>query len=224
MDKQRLFVDMDGTLAVFKEVDTLETLYQKGYFASLEPHENVVSAIKDIIKNCPDIEVNILSAYLTDSHYALAEKNEWLDRFLPEIPKENRVFLPCGEDKKSAIEGGVRPDDFLLDDYTKNLNEWQPPARGIKLVNAINDTRKSWAFDRVFFNKDPKGIAKNIVDIMRSGRSRGIMEKASEPLSRKEEESSKDKVNIKDMIKQNQQTVVQHKPEPDRPKSKGQEI
>lgn len=31
MPKKRLFVDMDGTLAVFRNVDTLETLYEKGY-------------------------------------------------------------------------------------------------------------------------------------------------------------------------------------------------
>lgn len=31
--KQRLFVDIDGTLAVFKPVDTLETLYEKRVFS-----------------------------------------------------------------------------------------------------------------------------------------------------------------------------------------------
>ena len=34
--KNRLFVDMDGTLAVFKTVDTMETLYEKGYFKNLQ--------------------------------------------------------------------------------------------------------------------------------------------------------------------------------------------
>ena len=142
--KQRLFVDIDGTLAVFKPVDTLETLYEKGYFLNLAPHENVVAAVKEIVTNHPEIEVNILSAYLTDSQYALQEKNEWLDRYLPEIDQTHRIFVPCGSDKKEGI-GGIRSDDFLLDDYTHNLNEWQPPARGIKLLNAINHTRGSWA-------------------------------------------------------------------------------
>lgn len=73
-EKQRLFVDIDGTLAVFKPVDTLETLYEKGYFLNLAPHENVVAAVKEIVTNHPEIEVNILSAYLTDSQYALQEK------------------------------------------------------------------------------------------------------------------------------------------------------
>ena len=46
--KTRLFVDIDGTLAVFKPVDTLETLYEKGYFLNLEPHENVVAAVNEL--------------------------------------------------------------------------------------------------------------------------------------------------------------------------------
>ena len=180
MDKQRLFVDMDGTLAVFKRVDELETLYEKGYFLNLEPHINVVKAIKEIIGNHPDIEVNVLSAYLTDSKYALDEKNAWLDRYLPELPKENRVFVPCGANKRDSIEGGVRPDDFLLDDYTKNLNDWQPPARGIKLINAINHTRGSWSFDRIRFDRNPKDLALGIVGIMK-GKERIIDEKYPRP-------------------------------------------
>lgn len=147
-EKQRLFVDMDGTLAVFKPVDELETLYEEGYFKRLAPQRNVVEAVRKIIMEHPEIEVNILSAYLTDSEYALKEKNEWLDRYLPEIDQDHRIFVACGADKKEGIRDGIRKTDFLLDDYTKNLNEWQPPARGIKLLNGINHTRGSWAFDR----------------------------------------------------------------------------
>ena len=73
MEKQRLFVDMDGTLAVFTPVDTLETLYEKGYFLYLMPQHNVVNAVRSIIMHNPEIEVFILSAYLSDSAYALQE-------------------------------------------------------------------------------------------------------------------------------------------------------
>ena len=44
----RLFVDMDGTLAEFKQVDALESLYEEGYFRSLKPQENVVEAIRSL--------------------------------------------------------------------------------------------------------------------------------------------------------------------------------
>lgn len=165
--RQRLFVDMDGTLAVFKPVDEMETLYEKGYFLNLTPQENVVEAIREIATNHSEIEVNILSAYLTDSKYALQEKNEWFDRHLPEIDSDHRIFVPCGTDKKEGIREGIRSNDFLLDDYTKNLNEWQPPARGIKLLNGINHTRGSWPHDRLRYDREPSALADSILSIMR---------------------------------------------------------
>lgn len=48
MEKQRLFVDMDGTLAVFTPVDTLETLYEKGYFLYFNAAHNVVNAVRQL--------------------------------------------------------------------------------------------------------------------------------------------------------------------------------
>lgn len=166
-EKQRLFVDMDGTLAVFKQVDELETLYEKGYFLNLAPQKNVLAAVRELVVNHPEIEVNILSAYLTDSQYALQEKNAWLDRFLPEIDRDHRVFVPCGTDKKEGIRDGIRKNDFLLDDYTKNLNEWQPPARGIKLLNGINHSRGTWQFDRIRHDRDALSLSTAILSIMR---------------------------------------------------------
>ena len=165
-DRKRLFVDMDGTLAQFQQVDELETLYEKGYFENLAPLNNVVSAVKNIIYEQPDIDVYILSAYLSDSEYALAEKNTWLDMYLPEIPYDKRIFPPCGCDKKDYIPDGIRNTDFLLDDYTHNLTLWQPPARGIKILNGINHTRGSWENDRIRYDKSPSELSNNIVSIM----------------------------------------------------------
>ena len=165
-DKQRLFVDMDGTLAEFKTVDTLETLYEKDYFINLKPNENVLGAIKQLIAD-NDIDVYILSAYLTDSRYALEEKNAWLDKYLPELPQEKRLFVPCGTDKSVAVPGLIRPDDYLLDDYTKNLSEWEPPARGIKLINGINHTNGTWQGDKIQFTHAPEELSSMISDVMK---------------------------------------------------------
>lgn len=165
-EKQRLFVDMDGTLAVFQRVDRLEALYEYGYFANLPPIENVIQAVKLIIKNHPEIDVHILSAYLTDSPYALIEKQQWLDQYLPEIDAAHRIFTPCGQDKKEFIPGGIRGSDFLLDDYTHNLCLWQPPARGIKLLNGINHTNGTWMYDCIRYDKSPAELAENIVGVM----------------------------------------------------------
>ena len=167
MEKQRLFVDMDGTLAVFTPVDTLETLYEEGYFLHLKPQQNVVDAVKQIITNNPEIEVFILSAYLSDSAYALKEKNTWLDHFLPEIDQKHRIFMPCGCDKKQAIQGGIRSNDYLLDDYTANLNAWEPPAKGIKLLNGINHTKGTWLKNRIRMNRKPQELATLIISVMK---------------------------------------------------------
>lgn len=165
-DKQRLFVDMDGTLAEFKTVDTLETLYEKDYFINLKPNENVLGAIKQLIAD-NDFDVYILSAYLTDSRYALEEKNAWLDKYLPELLQEKRLFVPCGTDKSVAVPGLIRPDDYLLDDYTKNLSEWEPPARGIKLINGINHTNGTWQGDKIQFTHAPEELSSMISDVMK---------------------------------------------------------
>ena len=165
-DRQRLFVDMDGTLAEFKTVDTLETLYEKDYFINLKPNENVLGAIKQLIAD-NDFDVYILSAYLTDSRYALEEKNAWLDKYLPELPQEKRLFVPCGTDKSVAVPGLIRPDDYLLDDYTKNLSEWEPPAMGIKLINGINHTNGTWQGDKIQFTHAPEELSSMISDVMK---------------------------------------------------------
>lgn len=167
MEKQRLFVDMDGTLATFTPVDRLETLYEKGYFLNLRPLDNVVLAVKDIIHNNPDIEVFILSAYLSDSAYALEEKNRWIDKYLPEIDAAHRIFPPCGTDKKEYIPSGIHNTDCLLDDYTRNLTLWQPPARGIKLLNGVNHTHGTWKHDCIRFDQVPKELAAQIADLMK---------------------------------------------------------
>lgn len=161
----RLFVDMDGTLSVFRKIDAIEELYEQGFFISQEPHQNVVDAVKLFIKSNPETEVYILSAYLVDSKYALEEKNKWLDRYVPEIPQENRIFVPCGSCKRDSIEN-VNENDFLLDDYTHNLNEWSPPAHGIKLMNGINHTKGTWKSDKVFFDRTPEEIVMDIESIM----------------------------------------------------------
>lgn len=151
---KRLFVDMDGTLAMFHHVDTLETLYEKGYFLNLEPHQNVIDAVKQVFQNEPDISVYILSAVLADSATARDEKNLWLDKYLPEIDAAHRLFPPCGVDKASYLIAnyGIRIDkeDVLLDDYTKNLLNWELiGGRGLKLLNGINDTRGTWHGARI---------------------------------------------------------------------------
>lgn len=138
---KKIFIDMDGTLAEFKPCEKLETLFEEGYFRNLKPQMTVVEAARELIAS-EEFDVYVLSAVLTDSKYALKEKNEWLDEFLPELPKDKRIFPPCGEDKKKYVD--LSEGDLLLDDYTKNLIDWEPPGTAIKLLNGINHTNETW--------------------------------------------------------------------------------
>lgn len=167
--KQRLFVDMDGTLAEFKPIDTLEKLYEENYFLNLSPQINVIDGIRFIIQNNPNIEVFVLSAVLSDSNYAIPEKNAWLDKYLPELDMEHRLYPKCGESKKEFLEqmqGGIKSDDFLLDDYSKNLHLWDPPAKGIKVMNGINGKNGTWTKDKVSIESEGKDFAECVMNIM----------------------------------------------------------
>lgn len=165
MEKKRLYIDMDGTLAEFRQVDTLEKLYEPGYFFNLKPQMNVVLAVKEIIRKEPDIEVFIMSSVLSDSKYALEEKNKWIDFYLPEIDQAHRIFPPCGEDKKNYIPE-EKGHNFLLDDYTKNLTLWEPPYVGIKLLNNINNRHGTWKGEKVSYDMHPPLLAEQLVQII----------------------------------------------------------
>lgn len=167
--KPRLFVDMDGTLAVFNQIDKLETLYEQGYFVNLTPQVNVVDAVR-MVQARDEIEVFVLSAVLTDSKYAQVEKNEWLNIYLPEIDERHRIFMPCGEDKTMYVPDKILEEDVLLDDYTVNLNAWEPPAKGLKLLNGINGTKGTWQKSRISVEHSADELADLITDYVLEGK------------------------------------------------------
>jgi len=147
----RIFIDMDGTMVAWGRIDTPEDLLQKGYYRNLPPYENVVNAVKHLLAD--GVPVYSLSAYLTESKYALPEKKEWLEEFVPEIPVGRRLFCPCGAEKSDYIRqttGYFNSGDFLLDDYSPNLHSWKKSGGvGIKLMNGINGTKGTWHGQKV---------------------------------------------------------------------------
>lgn len=132
-----IFIDMDGTLAEWKNVTSNYELYQQGYYESLRPNEHILNETKRLIKEGEN--VFILSSFLSDSAFALEEKNSWLDKYLPELKKENRIFVPYGECKYKYIPNKITSYDYLIDDHTKNLLDWKDAGgTGIKFLNGIN--------------------------------------------------------------------------------------
>lgn len=144
--KRKLFVDLDGTLAEWRQAASMEDLLQEGYFSSLLPHKSLVKAVRELVSRGE--EVYILSAYLTESKYAENEKRQWCDRWLPFLPAGHVLLVPTTTPKCECIEsifGKIDKNDFLLDDYSKNLHEWVAAGgSGIKYVNDVNWTKGTW--------------------------------------------------------------------------------
>jgi len=140
-NKKRLYIDIDGTLARFHDADKMfiEAMWTPGFYVGLKPFENAVEGVKQFIKEHPEVDVYILSAVLdTDPPFIVDEKNEWLDKYLPEITSDHRIFTHAGESKTDYI-GKINENVYLLDDYNKNLIEFEDAgAHAIKFHNDVN--------------------------------------------------------------------------------------
>ena len=171
--KARLFVDMDGTLAVWKQAACFEDLLQPGYFRDLPPYQTVLDAVKILCNTKPELDVYALSAYMTENPYAVHEKNAWLDAYLPEIDSEHRIFVACGSSKARAAANRLKTPCIdssfvLLDDYSVNLHEWKA-NRGscIKLRNGINGNGGTWKGESVTRFDTAENIADRIWSIIK---------------------------------------------------------
>lgn len=160
-NKIRYWLDLDGTCCYYPIELSGNWWENEGVFISMRPQEKVIKAVKRLIKNGAD--VYILSAYNKDFPFAKEEKIQWVAKYLPEIPLEKQIYTIVGENKADFIPGGVRPTDVLLDDYTKNLENWAFENNGIaiKLLNGINH-KKSWNGVSVRAN----GTIKDIVNVL----------------------------------------------------------
>jgi len=176
MAKPRLFVDADGTLAQWRnisipltELDDAESAAKKlfdilqtpGYFYSLNPNENVVQAVRRLVQS-GNVEVFVCTCYPPDGEHSSpkAEKNAWFDKYISEIDESHRIFVPYGECKADYIPGGVKENDYLLDDKTTNLEEFKAAGgKGIKLLNGVNHSNGTWKSSRLSYANPPEHIA-----------------------------------------------------------------
>lgn len=142
----KIFVDMDGTVANFFEMeDCLERMYEEGFFYNLKP-----LAFANFINEMATYDqenIYILSACV-DTTYCRQEKMDWLDEYIPFVKEENIILCNIGENKADIIKAmGIAIDKecILYDDYTKNLVEWElAGGHGIKALNGINHITKKW--------------------------------------------------------------------------------
>lgn len=96
-EKQRkLFVDIDGTLAVWQVGTPYEELLKRGYFRNLPAHESVVQAVRMLIAEEKELgfETYALSALMPGNPWAEEDKRVWLTEHLPELAASRAPTRP----------------------------------------------------------------------------------------------------------------------------------
>lgn len=144
----KLFLDLDGTLAKFNSKKNALQRFdnEKGFFASLKPYKYIEEINK--IATSGNVEVYIISA--TPNEQADLDKMTWIKTYLKDIKQENICFCRLNENKAKVINNKLNitidKECVLLDDYTKNLIEWNNlNGIGIKrLTSLANNKSKKW--------------------------------------------------------------------------------
>ena len=142
---KRIFLDMDGTLARFNVPNALNRFENEiGFFTNLKAYKGI-----DIINEmCEYGNVYIMSA--SPHNRADADKIEWVRKYLPNMPIENIIICRIGENKAEIVEQTLNiiidNSCYLLDDYTKNLQEWESMGGiGIKrITHCADNSTKKW--------------------------------------------------------------------------------
>ena len=143
-----LFLDLDGTLAKFNNKRNALKRFDNeiGFFANLKPYKYI--EFVNELANSKEVNVYVISA--TPNDQADQDKLVWIEKYLNNIKKENICFSRIGENKAKVIKDklNITIDNncLLLDDYTKNLIEWQNlNGIGIKRITSKADnSRKLW--------------------------------------------------------------------------------
>ena len=141
----KLFLDLDGTLARFNVRNALKRFdKEKGFFANLKAYKYIEVVNTLALRN----DIYIISA--SPNEQADNDKMIWLKKYLPNIKDSNITLCRIGENKGSIIETKyqmvINNNCYLLDDYTKNLTEWESlGGTGIKRLTSVADnSRKLW--------------------------------------------------------------------------------
>lgn len=141
----KIFLDLDGTLARFNVRNALERFDKEvGFFSKLLAYKGI-EIVNELAKTN---QLFIISA--SPNEQADIDKMIWLEKYLPNIKKENVTICRLGENKAKVIEDKynitIDKTCFLLDDYTKNLVEWENVGGiGIKRITKVADnSRKIW--------------------------------------------------------------------------------
>lgn len=136
---KKIFLDLDGTIARFNVRNALERFAtEQGFFARLRPYVGI-----EVINTLAKMgNIYIISA--SPNLQADCDKMQWIARYLSNVPLKNITICRVGENKadiiKSKYKMEIDSSCYLLDDYTKNLIEWESAGGvGIKRITSVAD-------------------------------------------------------------------------------------
>lgn len=142
---KKVFLDLDGTLAKFNVRNALERFDKEvGFFTKLGAYKGI-EVVNELAKTN---QLFIISA--SPNEQADKDKMVWIQKYLPNVSIDNITLCRIGQNKAQIIEEkySIKIDNncYLLDDYTKNLNEWESfGGLGIKRLTSVADnSRKLW--------------------------------------------------------------------------------
>lgn len=142
---KKIFLDLDGTLAKFNVPNALERFdKEEGFFSKLGAYKGIES-INELAKNN-----NLFVISASPNEQADKDKMIWIEKYLPNININNITICRIGENKAKIIQDKynitINEQCYLLDDYTKNLIEWENfGGTGIKRLTTVADnSRKIW--------------------------------------------------------------------------------
>lgn len=141
----KVFLDLDGTLARFNVRNALERFdKEEGFFTRLKAYKNI-EIVNELAKNN-----NLFVISASPNEQADKDKLEWLSKYLPNIQLDNVTICRLGQNKAQIIQDKynitIDSNCYLLDDYTKNLIEWESfGGKGIKRLTRVSDnSTKKW--------------------------------------------------------------------------------
>lgn len=142
IEMNKIFLDLDGTLARFNVPNALERFdKEEGFFANLLAYKGIEIVNELAKKN------NLFIISASPNEQADKDKLIWLNRYLPNVRQENVTICRIGENKAKIIEDKynikINNECLLLDDYTKNLFEWENfGGIGIKRLTTVSDNSR----------------------------------------------------------------------------------
>ena len=133
---------MIGTLAKFNVPNALNRFaIEKGFFAKLGAYKG----IEKINEIAAAGNLYIISA--SPNEQADIDKISWVMKHLPNLPATNILLCREGQNKAEIIKQKyncqIDSSCYLLDDYTKNLREWERAGGiGIKRITSVADNSR----------------------------------------------------------------------------------